>query len=167
VRTRGSPKLLEYRRLLAAQWLLDGDPVEEVANFLGIDARSVRRWRSRFRLGGWGSLLARPVSGRPPRLTSTQEKIVWRWLRGSATEHGFTTELWTGPRLARVISEEFGVPFHPDYLGSGCGGEASARKSPNGSLRSVAPSRLPPGWSATGPASKKSHSSERRLRPDG
>jgi transposase len=117
VRTRGSPKLLEYRRLLATQCLLDGDTVEEVANFLGIDASSVRRWRIRFQLGGWRALLARPVPGRPAQLSSTQEKIVRRWLTGPATEHGFTTELWTGPRLARVISEEFGVRFHPDYLG--------------------------------------------------
>ena len=34
----------------------------------------------------------------------------------SPTEHGFETELWTAPRLARLVEQEFGVRFHPDYL---------------------------------------------------
>lgn len=117
MRTRGSPGQLEYRRLLAVQRVLEGYTAGEVAAFLGVDPSSVRRWREEFQTGGWPALQARPVSGRPPRLTSTQEKMVRRWLQDPATEHGFLTELWTGPRLARVIGEEFGVTFHPDYLG--------------------------------------------------
>jgi len=49
-------------------------------------------------------------------LTPTQEKIVGRWLAGNPTEHGFATELWTAPRLALLIEQEFGIRFHPDYL---------------------------------------------------
>jgi transposase len=116
VRTRGSPEQLEYRRLLAIVRLLDGYTVEEVADFLSIDASSVRRWHAHFQAGGWPALLAQPVPGRPPRLTCTQEKIVRRWLSGPATEHGFVNELWTGARLARVIGQEFGLGFHPKYL---------------------------------------------------
>jgi len=46
----------------------------------------------------------------------TREKIVLRWLRGSPTEHGFATELWTAPRLAQLIEEEFGIRFNPRSL---------------------------------------------------
>ncbi len=31
-------------------------------------------------------------------------------------EFGFATELWTAPRVARVIKEKFGVEFHPRYV---------------------------------------------------
>jgi transposase len=54
--------------------------------------------------------------GRPPKLTRTQEKIVLRWLSDSPTEYGFATDLWSAPRLARLIEQEFDTHFHPNYL---------------------------------------------------
>jgi transposase len=103
--------------MLAVQRLLEGYTSEEVAEFLGIATRSVRRWRREYQQEGWNALAARLVPGRPRQLSCTQEKIVRRWLAAPATEHGFVTELWSGPRLAQVIAEEFGIQFHPDYLG--------------------------------------------------
>jgi transposase len=49
-------------------------------------------------------------------LTSTQEKIVRRWLADQPTEHGFATDLWTGPRVAHLIRQEFGIELNPKYL---------------------------------------------------
>jgi len=69
-----------------------------------------------FRQHGAAGLAAHPVPGRPPKLTPTQEKIVCRWLTDNPTEHGFATELWTAPRLALLVAQEFGIRFHPDYL---------------------------------------------------
>src|SRR4029453_12925416 len=89
---------------------------EEVAEFLDVDPRSVRRWVAAHRAAGDEGLLARPASGRPPKLTYTQEKIIRRWLADKPTEHGFTTDLWTGPRLAKLIRQEFGIQLHPWYL---------------------------------------------------
>ena len=31
------------------------------------------------------------------------------WLSEKPTEHGFDTEVWTGPRLAQLIRQEFGI----------------------------------------------------------
>jgi transposase len=116
MRTTGSPSELERRRLLAVQRVGEGYSPEEVADFLGVDPRSVRRWLVAFHQHGEAGLAAVPVSGRPPKLSSTQEKIVFRWLADNPTDHGFATELWTAPRLARLIAEEFGVCFRPNYL---------------------------------------------------
>src|SRR3954454_17571237 len=116
MRTIGSPAELEHRRLLAVQRVGEGYTAEEVAYFLGVDPSSVRRWVAAFEAQGVAGLAARPVSGRPPHLTSTQERIVRRWLADNPTEHGFATELWTAPRLAQLIEQEFGVHFHPNYL---------------------------------------------------
>src|SRR5512135_2129683 len=116
MRTTGSPAVLEYRRRLAIERVDAGDTTQEVADFLGVDPSSVRRWLASFRRHGGDALAARPVPGRPPKLTYTQEKIVRRWLTDNPTENGFATELWTAPRLAQLIEQEFGIRFHPDYL---------------------------------------------------
>jgi transposase len=116
MRDKGPPAEIEHRRLLAVQRVLEGYSVEEVAEFLGVDPRSVRRWMAAYREDGGTGLLARPASGRPPKLTLLQEKIVRRWLADSPTEHGFDTELWTAPRLARLIQEEFSVQLNSRYL---------------------------------------------------
>jgi len=107
---------LEYRRHLAVQRVAEGYSTQQVADFLGVDASSVRRWLASFRRHGDEGLMARPVPGRPPKLTTTQEKVVWRWLADQPTEHGFATELWSAPRLALLIRQEFGISLHPDYL---------------------------------------------------
>ena len=116
MRTPGSPIVLENRRQLAVQRIEEGYSGQEVADFLGVAPSSVRRWVVSFRQHGADGLAAQPVPGRPPKLTSTQEKIVCRWLADNPTEHGFATELWTAPRLAQLIEQEFGVHFHPNYL---------------------------------------------------
>jgi transposase len=116
MRTEGSPTVLEYRRRLAVQRVEDGYSIGEVADFLGVDRRSVRRWVAAFRQHGADGLAAHPVPGRPPKLTPTQEKVVRRWLADNPTEHGFATELWTAPRLSALIEQEFDIHFHPDYL---------------------------------------------------
>jgi transposase len=107
---------LEYRRWLAVRRVADGYSTQEVADFLGVDSSTVRRWLAAFRARGGAGLEARPVSGRPGKLTSTQEKIALRWLAESPMHHGFETELWTAARLAQLIREEFGVGLNPRYL---------------------------------------------------
>jgi transposase len=107
---------LEYRRRLAIQRIADGYSTQEVAEFFGVDSSTVRRWLAAFRVRGDAGLLARAVSGRPSKLTSTQEKIALRWLNDSPAHHGFETELWTAARLAQLIHEEFGIGLNPRYL---------------------------------------------------
>ena len=116
MRTQGSPAELERRRHLAVQRVLEGYASEEVADVLGVDPRSVRRWVAGFQQHGPAALAARAVPGRPPKLTGAQERIVRRWLADRPTAHGFATELWTASRLALLIEQEWGIQFHPDYL---------------------------------------------------
>jgi transposase len=107
---------LEYRRRLAVERVDDGYSTQEIADFLGVDPSTVRRWLAAFRDRGDAGLVSRPVSGRPAKLTSTQEKVALRWLADSPTHHGFPTELWTATRLGQLIREEFGVGLNPRYL---------------------------------------------------
>jgi transposase len=101
---------------LAVQRIVDGYSTKDVADFLGVDPSSVRRWVGAFRHKGPKGLVARAVRGRPPKLSRTQEKIVLRWLTHNPVEYGFASELWTCQRLAQLIEEQFDVRFHPAYL---------------------------------------------------
>jgi transposase len=116
MRDKGSPAELEHRRLLAVQRALEGYSAAEVAEFLDVDPRSVRRWVATYRKAGGAGLVARPAAGRPPKLSRAQEKVIHRWLADKPTEHGFPTDLWTGPRLAHVILQEFGVAINAKYI---------------------------------------------------
>lgn len=107
---------LEHRRQLAVQRFLEGYSAAEVGDFLGVDPRSVRRWVAAFHRQGNDGLMARPVSGRPAKLTRTQEKAVLRWLDDNPTAFGFASELWTGGRLSQLIEQAWGVTFHPRSL---------------------------------------------------
>jgi len=116
MRTEGTPNELERRRRLAVQRVLEGYSTQEVAEFLGVDPSSVRRWLAVFRRQGAEGLVAHWVPGRPRKLTSTQEKIALRWLTDSPLEHGFPTELWTASRLGQLIQEGVGVRLNSRYL---------------------------------------------------
>ncbi len=116
MRPHGSLVELEHRRVLAVERLVEGYSVEEIADFLDVDPSSVRRWRAAFRRHSVMGLAARSVSGRPPKLSSAQEKIVRRWFSDSPLDHGFSTELWTASRLATLIAQEWNISFHPHYL---------------------------------------------------
>lgn len=107
---------LERRRILAVQRVNQGYTQVEVAQFLGVTPRSVRRWMHTYRTGGWDALQAKGRPGRPPHLTATQTATVLGWFRQSPTAFGFTTELWTARRVAQLIQQRFGVSFNHRYL---------------------------------------------------
>jgi transposase len=80
MRPQGSPAELERRRLRAIELLERDVPVHVVADGLGVDGRSVRRWKRAYRLGGRERLQARPVPGRPARLTARQRQTLVQWM---------------------------------------------------------------------------------------
>jgi transposase len=104
------------RQLAVARVIEEGQPAAEVAESLGVTVRSVERWCRAWRLTGQQGLVARPRSGRPPKLDAAQETQVLGWLQQSPTLFGFVTEQWTAPRVAQVIQRELGVRLHPRYL---------------------------------------------------
>jgi transposase len=105
MRSPGSSEELERRRQLAVQRVLDGYPIEEFADFLGVHLTTVSRWVAASRARGTPGLAASLATGRPTKLIRPQEKVIHRWLADEPTEHGFPTELWTGLRAARMIRQ--------------------------------------------------------------
>ena len=116
MRTTGSAEELERRRLLAVERVSEGYDSAEVAEFLGVHPASVRKWWKAYQQHGAAGLAAKPVPGRPPKLTPAREIEVIRWLHKNPKSFGFATELWTARRVAQVIERKWGVKFHPNYL---------------------------------------------------
>jgi len=54
--------------------------------------------------------------GKPSYLTPDQWTRLDRMLREGPTRHGYKTDLWTGPRVARLIREKFGADYNPNYV---------------------------------------------------
>jgi transposase len=74
------------------------------------------RWHKAWRAKGSKALKAKRLLGRPNRLTSKQrQQIETALLRGPAA-HGYSTDLWTLPRIATVIEREVGVRYHPGHV---------------------------------------------------
>lgn len=117
MRPKGGPQELERRRRRAMEFLDRGLWPGEVAERVGVDRRSVRRWKAAYREKGPEALKARPVPGRPPKLTGNGKQELEELLLEGAEAAGFDTELWTCPRVAKLIRKHFGVRYHVDHIG--------------------------------------------------
>jgi transposase len=165
MRSPGSTSELERRRFLAVQRVLDGSPIEEVADFLGVHRTTVSRWLSAFRARGTAGLSVGASPGRPRKLTTTQEKVVLRWLADDPTEHGFPTELWTAARIGQMIEQEFGVGFNPRDLSGWLRDRGFTPQEPQRVPRERDPAALA-AWRATdGPRLKKGTGARGPLSP--
>ena len=117
MRPTGSPEELERRRLRALALLGDGLLPSEVARRVGVDRRSVRRWKAAARRKGEAGVRARPAPGRPPKLLAKHKRRLEALLLKGAQAAGFDTNLWTCPRVAEVVERRFGVHYHVDHVG--------------------------------------------------
>ena len=117
MRPSGSPQELERRRLQAVALLKEGFLPVEVAQRLGVDRRSVRRWRASHDREGREGLSAKPSPGRPPKLDAEARSKLERLLLEGAKACGFSTDLWTCPRVATTIRRRYGVRYHVDHIG--------------------------------------------------
>ena len=116
MRPNGSQKTLEKRRWRAIELLKRGLNLSEVAAKVGSSASSVFRWQEAFRKRGKRALRPKPVPGRPPKLSARQKRELTRILLAGALSYGYSTDLWTQKRVAKVIQDRFGIDYHPHHM---------------------------------------------------
>jgi len=116
MRPHGSPEELERRRRRAIELLDEGYGPVDVARALGVDRRSVRRWKAAYREDGIEGIEARPATGRPPKLDARSRRQLERLLLKGAKAAGFPSDLWTCPRVAMLIKRRLGVQYHVDHV---------------------------------------------------
>jgi transposase len=116
MRPVGTAAELERRRRRAIGLLDDGHSLTTVAQRVGAAISAVWRWREAVRRYGPVGLAAKPMPGRPPKLTARQRQRLPRVLARGARAHGYPNDLWTTKRVAAVITREFHVAYHPAHV---------------------------------------------------
>ena len=107
----------EARRLQAWKLKQKGWSNTDIAEALGVSQGAVSQWMSKAQTGGEDALRHRARPGATPRLTSEQKQHLLDLLEQGAEAHGFQGNVWTQPRVARLIKREFGVSYHPRHMG--------------------------------------------------
>jgi transposase len=103
-------KTLEVLRLRAVEQVAAGARPEVVAQTLGLHRKTVYGWLAKYREGGKGALLAKPVPGRPPKLAGPQLARLYALIAGTdPRQMQFEFALWTREMVRAVIRREFGV----------------------------------------------------------
>jgi transposase len=116
MRPKGTKAELEARRRRAVEMLLAGKGVREVGRLVGVDGKSVTRWRQMYEAGGDTGLKSKPQKGRPPGLSEADLGDLGRLLLAGPSAHGFPTELWTLSRVRLVIRRRFKIKYHPCHV---------------------------------------------------
>jgi transposase len=107
---------LEERRLDAARLLKQGLSEAEVARQVGVHRQSVNRWAKQLADGGRSALKHPGRAGRKPKLTAADRRKIIAGLKRGPEALGFTTNLWTAERVAKLIEQGCGVSYHPGHV---------------------------------------------------
>jgi transposase len=107
---------LRKRRLRAAELFDQGATQAEVARRLGVSRVSAMRWYRVWRKSGREGLGETKHLGRPSRLSPGQLKRIEAALLKGPQVHGYSTALWTLPRVAAVVEQLSGVRYHPGHV---------------------------------------------------
>jgi len=116
MRPKGSAEILEARRRRAVALLGKGLGIREVARQVGSSPSSAKRWKEVLKRGEKEALVAKPHPGRPSRLSPEQKEELLELLLEGPLANGYTSQLWTLPRIAKVIEDHFGIRYHPAHV---------------------------------------------------
>ena len=108
--------MLEVRRRQAVDLLEQGLGIREVARQVGSSPSSVKRWKEVVKNKGKEALAAKPHPGRPSRLSQKQKGKLLKLLLKGPTAFGYVNQLWTLPRIARLIEDQFGIRYHSAHV---------------------------------------------------
>jgi transposase len=114
-------KTQEAIRLMAVERILEGEDVASVMASYGFCRTTAYKWLAKARGRGRGKrvLAARKGTGRPPKLTASQKRQVFRWINGkNPLQYGFDFGLWTRAIVRELIFKKFGVRLSVTSVGS-------------------------------------------------
>ncbi len=106
---------LQRRRLCGGRLLVRGVAQAEVARRVGVTRSTVSDWNERLHEGGLDALKRRP-RGRPAGLDTAQRRELMRVLTRGALAEGFATNLWTLPRVTRLIERRFARAYSESHV---------------------------------------------------
>jgi transposase len=103
-------KTLEQLRIRAVGQIQQGAHPDEVAAGLGMTRAAVYAWLAKYREGGLAALKARPIPGRPSKLSGAQLQRIYTLVVGTDPRQlQFAFALWTRAMVRELIGREFDV----------------------------------------------------------
>ena len=106
----------EQRDLRAYALKQQGWRQNDIASALGVSKGAVSQWLTRADRFGQFALQASPHPGRPPELLAEQKYLLPDLLSHGAEAYGFRGDVWTCPRIGKVIEWEWGIVYHKSHV---------------------------------------------------
>ncbi|MGO9240178.1 MAG: IS630 family transposase [Bryobacteraceae bacterium] len=107
---------LEKRRREAIRLWESGLNQSEVARRVEVVRQTVVRWVAQYRERGEAALRKAGRAGRTPLLSPKDRQHLEELLLRGPEALGYATPLWTCPRVAHLIAQEFGVRYHEGHV---------------------------------------------------
>src|SRR5262247_3444582 len=98
-----------FRRAQAVREVVKGQRLQTVSDALSFTYSALRKWVYRFASQGVQSLVDRPRSGRPPKMTCELEKHLNRLVDDDPLQHGSIHSQWSCRELATVLARQTDV----------------------------------------------------------
>lgn len=105
----------EWRRFRAVELARLGWVHRDIAAALGVSEAAVSQWLARLHSDGTDGLLAHPHGGHG-KLSAKQKRLIVDFLWHGAEAYGFRGDVWTCPRIVKVIRWELGISLHKDHV---------------------------------------------------
>lgn len=99
---------LQVMRQQAVKAVREGQPVEAVAAAYGLSVRTIFNWLAKFAAGGQTALLAKPIPGRPAKVSAEEMRWIAQAVRDNAPQQfKFEFGLWTLSLIRELINRQF------------------------------------------------------------
>lgn len=101
---------------MAVRMFKQGMRVKDIASGMRLNRSTIFGWMHKYREDGLESLQSTKAAGAPSSLKQTAIFRLIKMLRQPAQDHGFDSDLWTGPRVRILIRKKFGIKFHAKHM---------------------------------------------------
>ncbi len=109
-------EVLEYFRFSAIKLHQKNIHVDDIADSFGVTRQAVYRWINNEKTSGKSSLKSTKSPGPDFSLTERQLKKLLLFIKKPASELGYSTDLWSGPRIRHLIKDQFKINYHPKHM---------------------------------------------------
>jgi len=107
---------LEALRIAAVKLYKQRVAIATLSKSMNVTQSAIYGWIKKAREQGIKSLKSRQGTGRPTIITDKQLEGLVSCLRSSATRYGYSTDLWSGPRVRNLIKRKFGIEYHHKHM---------------------------------------------------